>query len=166
MTMCFEITDPKMYTADKDIICYKTLGMPYKLGHLYELGKELEITQHPEYRIQLEGTFRSKIGIIEEGFISEIKFPIFGRPVECIIPKGAHYYKNTHEYISDKILIHKRIFNHIIFNKMEQFTEYLKVADEYNLLAEVIAEALETMQRNPKLTNLEALKVGFEEWVK
>ena len=42
----------------------------------------------------------------------------------------------------------------------------LKLAEGYNLEAEVVVFALKVMKENPSLTIEQAMDIGYEEWVK
>lgn len=111
--MCFYIEynndKPKIAKiADKDIICYKTLGIRGNTlisavkGFSYEMGKKYCKKRFPSRTIknQLHG----------EGFHSYTSCRSAYNGcivVECIIPKGTRYYSNKHEYCSEAIVINK-----------------------------------------------------------
>lgn len=121
--MCFVVMSNKELTAKKDIICYKFLeivdedsGMlvsPYKdhvyfLGETYKLSKKLRIKKSGDYDSIEEGLHSCNSCIIKiwgdrPSFLR--KCSLF----QCTIPKGAKYYKNSKEYVSDAITINKKI---------------------------------------------------------
>ena len=96
--------------AKRDIICYKNVRadlrpefdynytFKYELNTLFDDSKEIDI-------LEITNGFESDI--INKGFHSYIKKPysLYTITVKCIIPKGAYYYKNKSEYVSDKIKI-------------------------------------------------------------
>jgi len=120
--MCFYIdNNNRKRLAKRDITCYKKLkndlrpeydynyAFKYKLNTLFNDSKEIDILEITD------GSFEDDI-IINKGFHSYIKKPYIKKPynlynfystttVKCIIPKGAYYYKNKTEYVSDKIKI-------------------------------------------------------------
>lgn len=119
--MCFFVKSIyKELTANRDITCYKILevvdwdsGMllsPY-CHHVYFLGELNRLNE------KLRVSYLGGVKVINEGFHSYCEYfsyphlknllnvPIF----KCTIPKGAKYYKNSMEYVSDAIIINKRI---------------------------------------------------------
>ena len=113
--MCFYIdNNNRKRLAKRDITCYKKLkndlrpecdynyAFKYKLNTLFNDSKEIDILEITD------GSFEDDI--INKGFHSYIKKPydlynLYSITVKCIIPKGAYYYKNKTEYVSDKIKI-------------------------------------------------------------
>lgn len=51
-------------------------------------------------------------------------------------------------------------------DEFEAIQTALKGASEFNLEVEVVWYALKAMKENPRLSIEEAIKIGFEEWVK
>lgn len=115
--MCFIVYSNKKLTANKNITCYKILevvdedsGMllsqhreyVYFLGELNKLNKKLSIDGRGYYSTIHKGfhSYRNRNTVVySENII------IF----QCTIPKGTKYYKNSMEYVSDAIIINKRI---------------------------------------------------------
>lgn len=110
--MCFYVpnyaTRPAALIAEEDIVCYKQLDVSHfglvsaVKGFSYEIGKTYTKTRFPSRT--------RKEDLTHEGFhsfIAERKYNSVACSVECIIPKGAKYYKNSTEYCSSAIKIVK-----------------------------------------------------------
>jgi len=129
--MCFIVDelDKKEKIAKDDIICYKVgrkynknwifrdtflplfRNFTYKIGKLYKKCYPSRlIVEVPEFI-----PIRYSNGIIYEGFHSyKSKYTSYYAMhsyccVLCIIPKGAKYYENKTEYVSDQIIIKKLV---------------------------------------------------------
>lgn len=121
--MCFFVESNKELTAKKDIICYKFLqvveedsGMlvspfidhVYFLGEINKLNKKLMTYNLGDAKLIHEGFHSGNSFMIKTwGDRPEIfkNYSLF----QCTIPKGSKYYKNEMEYVSDAIIINKKI---------------------------------------------------------
>ena len=112
--MCFYV-DPnhcKELIATEDIFCYKIINTVLKRGKPVLVSNY----QRFEYKLGKKYSIR-KLKLVNEnaifeGFHSYIKDKKFMWCLyECIIPKGAKYYKNinNNEYVSNKIIIIKEL---------------------------------------------------------
>ena len=118
--MCFYLSNkyPKLQTAKEDIICYKEMikeengvrsaifyhsknkTIIYKFNRKYK-AKDLQKDGKPIKKL-IERKMPQRDGRVNAGFHSCI-YKEGGNNVVCIIPKGAKYYKNDHEYVSTEI---------------------------------------------------------------
>ena len=118
--MCFYIQkgNTKRLTAEKSIICYKTVTPMYDGEDMNEYCSKY---QWFDYKLNKLYKGDLKISLprnqIEMGFHSYTNSKIAKNHcgsnevvVECVIPKGAKYYVNTYheEYVSNQIKI-KRV---------------------------------------------------------
>jgi len=117
--MCFYSTDVKKRIASIDIVCYKT-GKSWGF-----LRKKLK-SEYRRFQYRFNKCYSTELGItdkyskaisIDSGFHSYryIHMLIFHHTafnVKCVIPKGATYYENSGEYVSNQIIIKKRIKTH------------------------------------------------------
>ena len=121
--MCTYLKDATIHIAKEDIKCYKVVGLTceYKDGnkiegvnyksayfnYYYEKGKRyhIELPTPSEEQSIYTGGARTKY--INRGFHSfekledakeECRTLRYSKIVECIIPKGSHYYKGFEEY--------------------------------------------------------------------
>lgn len=122
--MCTYLKDATIHIAEEDIKCYKVVnltceykdgnkieGVNYKSAYLkyyYEKGKRYHVelpTSLEELSIYYTEIVRTKY--IKHGFHSfekledakmENQYLKHTKIVECIIPKGSHYYKGFEEY--------------------------------------------------------------------
>jgi hypothetical protein len=124
--MCFYLLEKDIteYIAEEDIMCYKVLdafngeyyapiyNFIYKRRKTYTLKCNIKIYPPSilEYNMPI-------FAVIQEGFHSLQGFDILdivkygGNAIaEFIIPKGAHYYKNKTEYVSDQIKMIKIVY--------------------------------------------------------
>jgi hypothetical protein len=112
--------------AEKDIVCYKYLirgrlapfhlDFRYKLRKLnkpIKLVKDVVMSQSEANYIKNEYIICE---IVNEGYHSYKTFEkavyhnIAQKVYECIIPAGTQYYENHDEYVSENIIIRKRLF--------------------------------------------------------
>lgn len=114
--MCFFISSkfPNELIAENNIRCYKIGTVNEK--SFRSLYKDFYYVYGRCYKLETKLTpwfYRSKI---EKGFHSYayikyarnmISILSMDRIVKCTIPKGAKYYFNGVEYVSDRIIIHK-----------------------------------------------------------
>lgn len=125
--MCFIIKDQKDALIAKDnIICYKLLWqVPKESKRAYGMADYLSPfqlfrynkfkTYYQRFKIKLKGKkYGDQINIgfhafnsvkIAEGEMLTRKRLKNMRIVKCIIPKGAKYFKNKREIVSDKIIV-------------------------------------------------------------
>ncbi len=115
--MCFTIKTRRKLKAKKDIICYKLVyedltplynfndGFKYKLNKLEnDKGKKdilrinKSVYEYPNIDIGFHSYKTKKM-------CKFVRIYIYNKNIiiECIIPKGAHYYVNNKEYVSDQI---------------------------------------------------------------
>jgi len=114
--MCFITTTPNKLIATRNIVCYKEMGIinnvdcksywfnfPYTFNKLYKQDIRLSINKY-----QFDDRW-----FINQGYHSYHKniFIICNKSklVKCIIPNGAIYYKNESEYVSDRIIIKRKL---------------------------------------------------------
>ena len=108
--MCFYKTSCRsvLKTANNDILVYKslkisstgkTLRSPYRKGTIWKVGvikkANLEIntyTHHVHQGLHSGKTYNEVRNIGDDIFI-------------CIIPRGAKYYENAKQYVSDKLIL-------------------------------------------------------------
>lgn len=123
--MCFSINNDEIYTAKKNIVCYKYLTLPYRsINHVRSYHQDFRYTIGKVYK---KRSFSNKIifkgSLYSEGyhsFISKSKVQVnilntkphireinceMTVAVQCVIPRGARYLKNNNEYISSAIRI-------------------------------------------------------------
>lgn len=131
--MCFEKQVKrflKPHIAKEDITCYKiiifedeqiksqTNYYPYQLGELNKLEDDLDPhyfdeTYRPAHKrpaiMIISRGFHSFRDVREEDKKNYNKEHVFDaeRVVECTIPKGAEYFMNQYEYVSNQIIINK-----------------------------------------------------------
>ena len=115
--MCFivERKNREAKEATKDITCFKLVISSLQKEDYFSLFQGFEYTLNKRYN--LSSNLRISIyGTIDDGFHSYSKKLKGDRSpgsilVKCIIPKGATYYYSSknNEYVSDSIIIKKRI---------------------------------------------------------
>jgi hypothetical protein len=113
--MCFIKENNELLTAKKDIICYK-----YIYKNLVSSVREFQYELNKKYYIRfwrLKNLFYvfNNYDEINDKFIF-IGFHSYHLTnhmpkvnYECIIPKGSKYYKNCEQYVSNSIIIKKKI---------------------------------------------------------
>ena len=115
-TMCTYLKDATIHIAEEDIKCYKVVDLTYEVEgvyyksayfrYYYEKGKRyhVELPTPSEEQSIYTGGARTKY--INRGFHSfekledakeECRYLRDSKIVECIIPKGSHYYKGFEE---------------------------------------------------------------------
>jgi len=147
--MCLALQKPEIIVAKEDIVCYKVMieyprnngiwtspymGMAYREGHSYELGKKLNLLDSSktikEYRYRVEEGFHSFTSLSEALFFLnafEARYPCLNRcsdasryvVVKCIIPKGTTYAEGLFfdwgnkflSFCSEKIICEGKIEN-------------------------------------------------------
>lgn len=122
--MCFYVpyyaTRPAALIAEEDIVCYKQLDVSHfglvsaVRGFSYEIGKTYTKTRFPSRTRKEQLTYEGF-----HSFIDERKHNSAVCSVECIIPKGAKYYKNNTEYCSSAIKIVKILRIHGVAKRIK-----------------------------------------------
>lgn len=131
--MCFYVPkNQRVKTAEEDITCYKIVTKEFSSlfqNFMYKWNKQYSIKNFPEYHNITNNIFALSFRfdlhfhnrIINEGFHSYIDEDYTStlttllrddnKIVECIIPKGSKYHFNLDEYVSNSIIIKRRINN-------------------------------------------------------
>jgi hypothetical protein len=111
--MCFYSEDVKKKIATKNIVCYKT-------GKSWGFLRKKFKSEYKNFKYRFNKCYSTELGItgskaiwIDSGFHSyryeHMLYYYSPFNVKCIIPKGATYYENSGEYVSNQIIIKKRI---------------------------------------------------------
>lgn len=119
--MCFEKKVkgkkvPRPNIAEKDIICYKRIGLD-GYGQYYNLDidnlpeiwkKGFHYYETTPFKGAVVNTWNNRLYIEGNAFHSYVDKPTFNlggyKIIELIIPKGAKYYTNDYEYVSSQII--------------------------------------------------------------
>lgn len=109
--MCFlHRGKPKLHIATEDIVCYKKLAYPSLISPHRYMKYKRNVEAYSDLDIPRRvATHLWEINRGLHSLQSDGHDGIYINMFKAIIPKGAKYYKNDHEYVSNRLIVVRKM---------------------------------------------------------